>query len=306
MPNEAGTIIDEAGSPSQPVTSGDGDLVSTTEFMASPVDDADSTSGADDKAQGTPGAQDTPPDEGAGKEAGDDADPNKAAGEGDDRFDKHPRFVELNDRMKAAETRAANAEAKVTVLGDKVNESFEGKKGEGDLPYKDVGKMSDEEVQEWQDDDPKGFYSNMLLQAKHEVGQEMKADMSSRTMEDAIAGTYEDYAKKNSDFDQMWDSGELKIFMDKNPGHNAISAHMALTAGKKQTEAIEDAVKAAEKRIMNNLKAKGKSSVLGAGPSSSARAASDSPPELKDTTKHGGLNAVLAQRSLARDQARMG
>ena len=61
MPNEAGTIIDDAGSPSQPVISGDGDLVSTTEFMASPVDDADSTSGADDKtAQGATGADGEP------------------------------------------------------------------------------------------------------------------------------------------------------------------------------------------------------------------------------------------------------
>ena len=314
MSNEEGTLIDGAGESSQPAISGDGDLVSTTEFMASPADDAGNSSTADANAEGTPGADGKPQNEGEGNGEGDgkvalekDAgtQDGTGTGEGDDRFDKHPRFVELNERTKAAEIRAANAEAEVKALGDKFNASSQGKEGE-ELPYKDITKMTDEEIQEWQDNDPKGFHANTLAQAKYELSQDFNADMSNRTIEGAISKTYDDYAKENPDFDKMWDSGELKIFMDKNPGHNAISAHIMLTAQAKQQDAIDTAVKASEKKFRANLKAKGKSSVLGSGPGSSARTVSETAPELKDTKKHGGLNAVLAERSLARDRARTG
>jgi hypothetical protein len=167
--------------------------------------------------------------------------------------------------------------------------------------------MTSEQILDWQTEDPKGYYANILEQAKHEVAQTMRADLDSRSIEDAVVKTYEKYAAENPDFDELWDSGELRAFMDKNPGHNAISAHMALTNEKKAKEAIDKAVADAEKRIMDNFKAKRESKVLGSGPSAARKAAeTETSAELKDTKKHGGLMSVLTRRSLARDKERFG
>lgn len=304
MPEEQGTI-NNADSSSQSAPLVLGDLISTVEF-ATPPSTAD-TSKADDNSQQTPHAdddnnKDTKDAAGEEAKAKADAGEKESSDDGNVRFDKHPRFVELNTRMKEAETKAALAEEKLRELETKLD-GGEGKEGK-DLPYKDVSQMTAEEIQEWQEEDPKGFYANMLQQAKHEIANEQRQEMSKQSKESAIAGTFEKYAKDNPDFDEMWDSGELKRFMEKNPGHNAISAHMALTGQKKQQEAIDAAVKESEKRIMANIKAKGNAKVLGQGPSSARPSNDSSPPDLKDTKQYGGLTAVLARRSMERDRAR--
>jgi hypothetical protein len=116
----------------------------------------------------------------------------------------------------------------------------------------------------------------------------------------AIEKTYVTYAKENPDFDEMWDGGDLKAYMDENPGHTAISAHQMLTMEKRIQGAVEEATKDAEKKAASNLKVKQNARVLGSGPSAGGKAVGQVPVELKDTKKYGGLTAVLTARSMAR------
>ena len=126
--------------------------------------------------------------------------------------------------------------------------------------------------------------------------------------EKRIEQTYNQFATDNSDFNDMWDSGQLQAYMDENPGHNAISAYMALTHEAKldaaEKEAEEKARKDAEQQAARNKKVKEGARSLDSGPTSTAHVVEQTPPELKDTKKFGGLATVLTQRALARRAAR--
>jgi len=302
MAEEQGTQNGNVEGPSSSTMAHAGDLVSTIELA--PPEDSTADTSETDANNGDPDGKKTT---GADDEAGQ----KDASGQkGDDDLDKHPRFVQLNERMKLAETRAQSAEARSASLETKVTELLNktsAKDTQEETKYKDVSKMTSEEILDWQTEDPHGYYANILEQAKHEISGDMKQTLTEQSVEDAVASTYEKYAKENEDFDEMWDSGELKKYMDLNPGHNAISAHMAITSANKTKLKIDEAVKEAEKRIMANIKAKRENTVLSSGPSAS-RTSTESgiPEELKDTKKHGGLAAVLARRSLAREKARLG
>jgi len=168
--------------------------------------------------------------------------------------------------------------------------------------------MPDEEIVQWQNENPKEFAANILEMAKHELRGEFTETLDSRTHEDAIISTVDKYAGDNPDFDEMWDSGEIQEFMGKNPGHNAISAHMMLKAQKDGEEqakahekAIEDAKKEGEQAAIDKIRSNRSASVLGAGPQAHPRTDGDAP-ELKDSKKFGGSTAVLADRSRRRRQ----
>ena len=228
----------------------------------------------------------------------------KAKQADEDRFDKHPRFQELLARVKKAEGKAAKAEAFAEAAKTRETPKPE------DIPYKDVSKMSKEQLLEWQDDDPHGYYQNALREAEYNLSKKFEEKIQGKSFEDAVATTYSEFAKQNPDFDELWDTGEIKDFMNSTPGHNAISAYYALTAGKKAEEAqkamddrIASAVKEAEKKAQEAYRVKRESSVLSAGPAWSGLAQSDSP-ELSDPKKFGGDTAVLAQRVIQRMKAR--
>jgi hypothetical protein len=291
-----GTQNGNAAEPSSVVMAQAGDLVSTVEF-AHPDPSTPDSSTKDANIDDPDGKKTTDADDEAAKAA-------KLASDqkGDDDLDKHPRFIQLNQRMKLAEDRALALEAKFTNASKPT-----GKDTKEEPDYKDVSKMTKEEILDWQTEDPQAYYANILAQAKHEISGDMSKSINKRSAEDAVANTYEQYAKDNDDFDSMWDSGEIQTYMDRNPGHNAISAHMAITGAKTTQAKIDDAVKAAEKKIMDNIKAKRESRVLSSGPSASRSSTeSEVTEELKDTKKFGGLASVLARRSLARDKARLG
>ena len=217
-------------------------------------------------------------------------------------LDKHPRFIQLNARMKEAEKRAASMEAQVTSQNKPPV-----KEVQVEPTFKDVSKMTKEEILDWQTEDPHGYYANVMAQAKHEISGDIKTSLTKQNSENAVIDTYEQYAKANDDFDSMWDSGELQRYMDRHPGHTAISAHMVITGDKKTQLAVEEAVKKAEKKITNNIKAKRESRVLSSGPSASRTFnTTEIPEDLKNTKEHGGLAAVLARRSLAREKAQYG
>jgi hypothetical protein len=209
----------------------------------------------------------------------------------------------LNERVKASE--ASNADLR-RQLQD-VQKQPPGGEGSEKLPFKDIGAMSDEEVLEWQQDDPKGYYANVLQQAKHEVGQDLAGKMDERNYESQIEHTFTEFAKQNPDFDEMWDRGELQRYMNTNPGHNAISAYRELTFDKRLADGTKEAVAEAEKKFNEGLKTKRESQTLSSGPAASGggTVAGKTPPELQDTKKFGGLTTVLAKRSADRSADRI-
>jgi len=293
----------QGGASSTPATSADGDLVHTVDMGIPTIPEGGGD--ADPEGANNTGGDKAEPD---AKAKGDDKGDADDKGDGsDDRFDKHPRFQQLNDRVK-------KAEADNYALRQELEE-FKAAKPSGDVSardqeptFKNVQEMSDEELLEWQQSDPKGYHANLLAQAKHEMGQDVSQSLDKQTYEAAIERTFDGFAEKNPEFDAMWDRGELQAYMNKHPGHNAISAYHELTQEKRIADAVEkakdEAKKEAEKEFQENLKTRREAQVLSSGPSPASGTVDTIPPELQDTKKFGGRTSVLAKRSEARRLAR--
>jgi hypothetical protein len=168
-------------------------------------------------------------------------------------------------------------------------------------PYEDVTQMEDEEIKRRFDEDPKGFLANFYAQTKHELSRELEQYDNSKIINQGIKKTFDEYASKHPDYMPMWNSGELKRFMDANPGHNAISAHQILTAEKKLKDLQDIIAKETEKvkketedRVTKNFMAKKTATVLGTGPAVHTKEEIDK--ELQDTKNQGGLVSVIAKR----------
>jgi hypothetical protein len=282
------TLNDGGGESSTPLVTGG--LVSTTEFVPS-TPDADADPEGANKPEGADKGSEGPE---AGKDAGADADAkadaDKLSGQ-DDRLDKHPRFQEFRTRAEAAEARVTKLEGTVAKLSEgKV------KKGAEELPYKDVSKMTTDELLDWQSDDPHGYHKNILAQAKHELGSDFEKSLEKKSGEDAIVSTFQTFAEKNPDFDTMWDQKVIQRFMDANPGHNAISAYHELTAEKRTQDAIDKAVKTAEENFVANQKAKRTKKSISAGPQTTGTKDAPVDAELQNTKQFGGTTRVLANR----------
>jgi hypothetical protein len=158
--------------------------------------------------------------------------------------------------------------------------------------------MSAEELNDWQSDDPHGYYNNVLGQARYELGQEFSSQLDEQNYENAVVAELEEFAAEHPDFDEMWARNELQNFIAAHPGHNAVSAYYYLTAEKRKadTEAqVNSAVKEAEKKFVENAKAKNEARTLPAGPQN-VGATVDTEQELQDTKKFGGTTRVLANR----------
>lgn len=272
-----------------------GDLVSTTEFTSKPKADAEpevanKTEGAAEDAQDGKGDVDEKIETKTPETKEGEDEKTKPSGE-EDRFDKHPRFQELRTRAETAEGRVSQLEKK---LDDFM--ASQTKQTPTELPYKDVSKMSAEELLDWQSDDPQGYYANILKQAEHNLSLKFEQSLDQRTNENAIVTTYNTFAEKNPDFDAMWDKGVLETFMGKNPGHNAISAYYALTMEDRIQEAVDKAVKDAEGKFVKNQRAKRESKSLDAGPQTTGTKDAPVETELQDTKKFGGPVAVMAKR----------
>jgi len=290
MPEEQETIIDsgEASQPEAVIQTSTDDLISTVDVplptKETPPEEAKKTE-EDDKT------------EDKGKEAETEEKPEKKADE--DRFDKHPRFQELITGRREDKDNIATLTQQI--------EALQKPQKEEKPAYKDMGAMTNEQLTEWQEDNPQEYVKNLSQQIRDEVRQEVLGEVTQnleaqreQAEQKAIEKTYVTYAKDNPDFDGMWDSGELKSYMDENPGHTAISAHQMLTMEKRLQDAVEGATKEADKKAASNLKVKQKARVLGSGPAAGGKVVGQIPAELKDTKKYGGLTKVLADRSMAR------
>jgi hypothetical protein len=207
------------------------------------------------------------------------------------RFDQHPAWQRIIQERDALKSEMAELKTKVETV--KPVHPTPPPPAIETLPYKDTSKMTREEIIEWFEDDPVGYQANLLAQAKHEVISSLKQEETQRSRIQTIEKTFNDYADKNPDFNKMWESGEIEKFMQANPGHNAISAHMIMTGDKKIQEATTKAAKEAEDKVIKNFQAKSQARVISEG--GGIRAAGAIPVELKDTAKYGGQTSVLAR-----------
>jgi len=203
------------------------------------------------------------------------------------RFDKHPRFQELIKGNKTLRDELKGLQSK-----------FEESQKPPDPNKKDSSRMTEEEILEWMADDPIGYQKNQADQIRADITKELSA----KTQEEKVLKTFDDYVAGNDTFNDMWDSGEIQKFIDTNPGHSSISAHMAMTMQSRIDEAVKAAQKETEARVIKNFQAKKGASVLSGGPTSTGTAHTIAP-ELKDPKKYGGINTVLAQRLKERRQA---
>lgn len=276
------------------------ELISTVELATAARADTDPGEAKNTRAQTTePASTDGNVKEDATKtDGGSDKD-----ADAETRFDKHPRFVELNRRVKGFDEENRRLREEL----EQVKSSIPAQKKEPDPPpYKDWSNMSEEELLDWQSTDPKGFLENVVKQSVHtarslfgEYVKEQQQQTQQKTQQDAVISTYEAYAKDNPDFDSMWDNGEIKAYMDKNPGHNPLSAHMAMTADTRAQRAADKALKEYE----TAQRTKRASSVLGAGPATVPTEPRQADDRLKNPKKYGGITQVLTDRLFERRRA---
>ncbi|MBL6991767.1 MAG: hypothetical protein ISR65_18440 [Bacteriovoracaceae bacterium] len=212
------------------------------------------------------------------------------------RFDKHPRFQELNERTKRSEAGLKKANEIIAQLTAKKEE----------LDFDNLVDMTDEQIKEQMDENPKSFMANFARQIRHETTKELTNSSANKEIENSVNKTYETFAEKNEDFNSRWDSGEIKTYMDANPGHNAISAYMILKEQGNSNDVksqIDAAVKEAVARVRKEFVAKGNIPVRTSRASARVNEMTGTDfnsPQMKDPKKFGGITNVLAQRSAAR------
>lgn len=214
-----------------------------------------------------------------------------------ERFDKHPRFRELNARAKESEARAAKLETELELLRAQMSAFAEQReqqpKPQEKITYRDITTMTPEELVEWQTEKPVEYAANLYAQIRAELKEEMKREEKAAQQEKVTKSVIDEYRAENPDFDTMWSSGDIKKFMASHPGHTPISAHMMMTREQRTDEAIKAAVKAKEDELTKQFKAKRNAAVLGTGPAAKGH----QPEKILENTKHaGGLTSALAQR----------
>ncbi len=223
-------------------------------------------------------------------------------------FHTHPAWQRIikerdssrDELMKEREARVA-AETESRILREVRSTQAQAavKENEPQIPFKDITKLSEEEIAQWQTDDPKGYAANLYAQILHEVTETVSRKSVELEQVKSVEKTFKEYSDANPSFMTMWKSGELKKFMDDHPGHNAISAHMALTSEAKVKEAVDKAVKEATEKVEKEARAKRRAGVVNKGNVSRPSDATYDE-KLKNPKKYGGVISVLLGNLMAR------
>jgi hypothetical protein len=137
-----------------------------------------------------------------------------------------------------------------------------------------------------------------VAEATHKAATAIRQEFESKTAREREQGdlkkVYDDFAAEHKDFNGLWESGKILDFIQKNPGHNPMSAYLKMTEKEKIAEAVAEARKKTEEEVTKRFLAKQKATVLNGGPASIPR--TDEDPALQNTKQHGGLNSVLASK----------
>ena len=225
----------------------------------------------------------------------------------EDRYDKIPRFQELRKERNDFLERAIKAEAlletqRASASGDRVEEK----------DYKDITTMDDDELRDWQNEDPKGYAANQAKQIYAEAREALRNEFKAESYQDRVNATHLEYAEKNADFVPMLNDGRIAKFINAHPGYDAISAHQALTFDSR-IKAIEDstqvkideAVKKVKEEMEKDRLVKREPIPAGTRVGEGVHIQSSSEGEhiLKDSKKAGGATMALLQK-LRFDRAR--
>jgi len=188
----------------------------------------------------------------------------------------------LLDQIAVLQQQTSDLQEQLTAASSDNEKLEEENKSILDLEHDDLVAMVTE--------NPHGLIESIFNEVKSSVmtsvGQ--KNDLDKRNS--SIEGTIEAYAKDNSDFEKLWDNGEIQGYMNNNPGHNAMSAHQMLTIAARIAGAKKEGAEEASKDFTTKLG----SQTIGAGvniPPSQRDAA------VKDTKKFGGRAKVAASRA---------
>jgi hypothetical protein len=305
--NDAGAAPASAAAPAAPLEFGDG-LVSTTEFSndattPAPSDATSPDGGAKPEGQDAAATGDTTGDAAAKTQSDASSDADDVSG---GRLDRDSRFQQVIKSNRHLKNQLQDLTAKHDEVLSRLEKLSTGQEQPmaGDADAGKVLGMSEEELLDLQATNPAKYHQmlvdSLTKQITDTVSQSVTKATDQRSYEESVGKTFEAYAKEHPDFDDMWDSGDLKRYMDSHPGHNAISAHMAMTSEARTKAAVDAAVKKATDKMRNDLRTKGRAAVLGTGPSGQIDRQGAAGQELADSKKFGGQYAVLARRSAAR------
>lgn len=141
-----------------------------------------------------------------------------------DRFDKHPRFIELHEKAKKAEERAAQSDNQFKDLSKRFDElsrhleSLSTQKKEPDLTEDDLADLFDT--------NPAQALQKAIEIAENKAYSRLTSELSEKESINAKRQHLGEFAKQFPDFNDKWESGELARLVDQNPLHNPISAYL--------------------------------------------------------------------------------
>jgi len=221
-------------------------------------------------------------------------DDEEGEGNNSDTGDDENNDVDTGDNEKSEDT--SSVDDRISALTDQISKLTSSldkgpdsdKDGEGDKVG--ISSLEHQDLVAMMADDPKSFIENITSVIRESVSKDVKLESATTEYNSKIEETIDNYAEENPTFEKMWDKGELQRYMDKHPGHNAISAHMTLT----MEQRIEDAKKEGAELAAKNFSTKQKNQVLSTGPGITP---DQRDAALKNPEKFGGKAAVLAARA---------
>ena len=243
-----GTPIESAG------------LVSTTEFEVT-----DSDESAQEDGSQTPAKKGDPDDSSKSADEKLTADEMKKL---DATFQDSPRFKELMEERTSLKAGQIKSDARVEALVEQVqtlatlvqggNQNTQTQQNQKPA-YSDILNLTDEQIIESFETDPKSFLANFAVQLESEItgkltrqSQANHQQATAQTQEQAVKDLYTKYESDNPDFVEQWDNGSIQKYMDDNPGLTPIAAHKIMKAegdltnsSDAQKKAIDEAVAAA-------------------------------------------------------------
>lgn len=230
-----------------------------------------------------------------------------------DRFDKHPRFIELIDKAKKADERATRAETQLQELAKKFDELSK----RMDPPKQEAADIDEDELADLFDTNPALALKKVAEVAEQMAYQKLISEISERETYDTRRKQLDDFTEQFPDFKEKWDSGDLARMVDENPIHNPISAYLLTSlqgiSEKHQaemTKAVSEAVEAARKEEQEkarkqleeaekNFKAKRSIRVVDDTPGVTSTAP-DNKSELRELKGHSLIERIAGNLSARR------
>ena len=210
----------------------------------------------------------------------DDTKPDDEGKEKSDKEDKGPvpytRFSEVIKEKNTEREARLIAEAEAKTLREErekrtetlAKEAEKAKPAE-EVPYRDTSKMTKDELIEWKTDFPDEYEANLVAKTIWETKQEVFKELDRRasqadynTQIQTISKALDEYKTAHPDFDELWNKGDIKKFMDANPLYGtAVAAYEQMTLDKRITVATEKAAKDAADKTRKEFEAKGHAKV---------------------------------------------